>query len=220
MALSGFARHCAKMPCNVARCGTSASPMYSASCAKMFRALSFKFAVPFVTHWNRNGKSSGHLPSSRIPAASSQMVSHALRTMERACSSCRSLSSSPLTPSCVCCCKFAHRLTSSLVRTRRSRIDAISRVSCAPEVRIARVSCRQSRSGCFLHSLNSDSYCTRAALSAELSPPSSCSNAVRLLMSSTAATCAAGTVAAIAPGLGARRGVERDGKGLALAAAV
>ena len=192
--------------------------MYSASCAKTFSALSFNASVPFVTHWNKKGSSSGHLPSSRMPAASSQMVSHALRTMDRVCSSCRTFSSSPLTPSCVCCCKLAHKLTSSFVNTRRRRIEAISRVSCAPELRIARVSCRQSRSGCFLHSLNSDSYCVRVALSAELSPPSSCSNAVRLLMSSTAATCAAGTWAAIAPKLGAARGkLERDGKGRAFA---
>ena len=104
------------------------------------------------------------------------------------CSSCRDLSSSDLMPACVCAWRLAHSDTSSLVKTRRSRMAAISRVSTCAEVRSALTSWRQSTSPCFLHSLNKASYCVRAELSTLVSPPSSCSKAVRLDMSSTAWT--------------------------------
>ena len=99
-------------------------------------------------------------------------------------------------PSWVWAWRLAQRDTSSLVRTRRRRMEAISRVSCAVLVRSARTSCRHSTSGCFLHSLKSASYCARAALSALLRPPRSCSKAARVDMSSTAETCAADTAGA------------------------
>mmetsp|Transcript_3126 Transcript_3126/g.7240 ORF Transcript_3126/g.7240 Transcript_3126/m.7240 type:complete len:290 (+) Transcript_3126:978-1847(+) len=151
--MSPLCRHWPMIPCSMARCGTRLSPMYSASCAKMLSALSFRMSVPLVTHWNRKGSSSGHMPSSKMPAASSHTVSHTLRVMLLACSSCRLFSSSALMPCWVCGWRLAHSDTSSLVMTRRRRMEAISRVSVAADVRIARMSCRHSMSGCFLLSL-------------------------------------------------------------------
>mmetsp|Transcript_1913 Transcript_1913/g.4346 ORF Transcript_1913/g.4346 Transcript_1913/m.4346 type:complete len:211 (-) Transcript_1913:246-878(-) len=129
--ISPPARHCARMSCSIVRWGTRLSPMYSASCAKTLSEDSLSASAPAVTHWNKNGRSSGHLPSSKIPAASSPTVSHTLREIDLTDSSCMLFSSSPLMPSCVCAWRLAHSDTASLVRTRRSKMDAISRVSVA-----------------------------------------------------------------------------------------
>eukprot|EP01018_Ginkgo_biloba_P022661 Gb_23614 [translate_table: standard] len=125
-------KHCWKTVCNVKRWERRYSPMHCESWANIRRALSFSLAESELTHWNMNGRSSGHCPSSMRPAANSATVSQSFLTMVLVSSLCTQMSSCALMVACVCGDKRGQSEDSSLATCFLSRMADMARISTCP----------------------------------------------------------------------------------------